>query len=121
MTTNEFYRGFETVLEMPSGTIGGTESPADLADWDSMAKTSFIVIADGEFGAFVQLERLAARKTVHEHQEGLDKLDRRLLNRPAQPRSENCRSQDQPGVAVNGSAVGRKPAPLSMKIKPVCN
>ena len=64
MTTAEFYRELEEVLEMPANSIKGTEKLADLAAWDSMAAISFIAMADAKLKASVSADKLAACASV---------------------------------------------------------
>jgi acyl carrier protein len=64
MSTQEFLRELEDVLEMPTGSIRGTEKLADLTAWDSMAAISFIAMADAKLGASVSADRLAACQSV---------------------------------------------------------
>lgn len=64
MTTAEFYRDLEEVLEMAPGSIKGTEKLADLSAWDSMAAISFIAMADAKLKAAVSADKLAACTSV---------------------------------------------------------
>jgi acyl carrier protein len=64
MTYQEFLRELEDVLEMPSGSIKGTEKLADLAAWESMAAISFIAMADSKLGASVSADKLATCQSV---------------------------------------------------------
>lgn len=64
MTKQEFYTAFEETLEIPSGSIKGTENLADLGAWDSLAAISFIAMADSVFGMPVTASKLRDCKTV---------------------------------------------------------
>ena len=64
MTTAEFYRELEEVLEMPANSITGAEKLADLTAWDSMAAISFIAMADSKLKASVSADKLAACTSV---------------------------------------------------------
>jgi acyl carrier protein len=64
MTKQEFYRSFESILEMPSGSISGSELLDGMSAWDSLAALSFIAFADSELKVRVPIERLTECKTV---------------------------------------------------------
>lgn len=64
MTKQEFLHKLEEVLEMPSGSINGSEKLADLSAWDSLAVISFIAMADANIGASVSATELKACQSV---------------------------------------------------------
>jgi len=64
MTKQEFYTELEIMLELPGGTVIGTEALEELPGWDSMAMLSFIVLADSKLGVIVTASTLSAAKTV---------------------------------------------------------
>ena len=62
----------EEVMDLEEGTITAETLLADLAEWDSMSKLSFIVMMDDEFGKKVDAEQVRNFKTV---QDMLDCMD----------------------------------------------
>jgi len=64
MTYREFYAALELIFQLKPNTIQGTEALDDLGEWDSLAKISFIAMADAELGAAVSAKALLACKTV---------------------------------------------------------
>jgi len=66
MITKTFYEKLEFILELEPNTINGTESLDGLEGWDSLAKLSFIAMADAELDTIVSAKALLACKTVAE-------------------------------------------------------
>jgi len=66
MTTKTFYEKLEFILELEPNTINGTESLDGLEGWDSLAKLSFIAMADTELDIILSAKALLACKTVAE-------------------------------------------------------
>jgi acyl carrier protein len=64
MTKQEFYTELEALLQLPAGTVSGTEALEDLPGWDSMAMLSFIVLADSQLETIVSAANLSAAKSV---------------------------------------------------------
>ena len=64
MKNEEFYRSLEKILELPSGSICGSELLDGINSWDSLAVLSFIAFADSELKVRVSIERLTECKTV---------------------------------------------------------
>lgn len=64
MTKQEFYTAYEEVLEIPAGSINGSDKLADLAAWDSLAVISFIAMADSTIGMPVTASALRECQTV---------------------------------------------------------
>lgn len=64
LTKAEFYMELETLLEMERGSIKGTESLADLPNWDSMAILAFIALADMKLHEVASPASLTACRTV---------------------------------------------------------
>lgn len=63
ITSDTLCSELETMLEIDSGTIKGTESLEDLY-WDSMTVVMFIAMADQKFNIAVSPSALAKAKTV---------------------------------------------------------
>ena len=49
MTGSEFLQQLDVLLELPEGTLKGSESLTDLVRWDSMSKLAFIALAETRF------------------------------------------------------------------------
>lgn len=54
---DEFYRDLETLLELDSGTLSGSEELTD-PPWDSMSIVAFIAMADEKYGVIVSPREL---------------------------------------------------------------
>lgn len=66
MTTQEFYRELETVLEVPKASITGSEALEDIPEWDSISAISFIAMADTKFQKQISPEALSKCLTVQD-------------------------------------------------------
>ncbi len=66
MTTQEFYRSLEEVLEADDGTITGIESLADLDGWDSLAILGFLAMADSKLGLTIPAQAIAGCASVQD-------------------------------------------------------
>lgn len=64
MTKKEFYEQLENILEMPAGSITGSEQLEELASWDSLAMVSFVAMADERLGATPGAERVQKSTSV---------------------------------------------------------
>jgi acyl carrier protein len=64
MTKQQFLHELEQIIEVDPGSIQGDETLKDLAGWDSMARVSFIAMADERLEALVSPAQLAACKSV---------------------------------------------------------
>ena len=64
MSKADFLHALEEVMEMDSGSLTGTETLADLAQWDSLAILSFMAKVDEVFGVQLSAEPIAKSKTV---------------------------------------------------------
>jgi acyl carrier protein len=65
----EIYTELESILNLDSGSIAGSENLIDV-NWDSMASVMFIALADEKFGTPIDINELKDVTTV----EGLMKL-----------------------------------------------
>lgn len=65
MTRAEFYTTLDDILELPSGTIKGTEMLSEFT-WDSLAIVSYIATCNGLFGVVLSGERVKATKSVED-------------------------------------------------------
>jgi acyl carrier protein len=64
MHNQEAYAIFEEVLEVPGGTLNGSEKLDSLEGWDSMAVLGLIALADERFGVALSSKRLLSCVTV---------------------------------------------------------
>jgi acyl carrier protein len=64
MTKQQFLHELERIIEVDPGSIQGNETLKDLAGWDSMARVSFIAMADERMETLVSPAQLAACKSV---------------------------------------------------------
>jgi acyl carrier protein len=64
MSTVEFLAKVDEILELPGGTLKGSEKLEDQDNWDSVAMVSFIALADEHNGARLNVKQLAACETV---------------------------------------------------------
>jgi acyl carrier protein len=46
MTRQEFLAALDNLLELPAGTLTGSESLEDLENWNSLAMVEYIALAD---------------------------------------------------------------------------
>ena len=63
MEKQEFLTSMDELVELPAGTLNGTEEIADLEGWNSMAMIGFIALAAGN-GANVAPRQIAGSRTV---------------------------------------------------------
>ena len=66
MTRKEFLASMDTMLELPEGTLTGSERLEDLEEWNSMAMISFMALADEHNQVKLSPRQLAACSTVSE-------------------------------------------------------
>lgn len=66
MTRPEFLTLLDDILELPAGTLRGTEELASLENWDSLAIVSVIAQVHVETGH--TLEAKAVKAATHVHQ-----------------------------------------------------
>jgi acyl carrier protein len=59
-----FLEKLSEILELPPGSLTGSENLADLEAWDSLAVMSFIAMVDENCGMAVAPKQIAACKTV---------------------------------------------------------
>jgi hypothetical protein len=64
MTRAEFLRSFDTILELPEGTLNGSEKLEDLENWNSMAMIDFIALADTNNNVKLSARQIASAETV---------------------------------------------------------
>lgn len=63
MDSKEFLLAFDEIVELPPGTLKGSEKLEDLEGWNSMAMLGFIALADGN-GKKVAPRQIATAETV---------------------------------------------------------
>jgi len=66
MTRTEFLKSMDTMLELPEGTLTGSEKLKDLEQWTSMAVVSFIALADENNRVTLSPRQLSNCSTVGE-------------------------------------------------------
>ena len=66
MSRTEFLKALDELLQLPSGTLTGTEKLEDLENWDSVAMIEFIALADTNNQAKLAARELARCQTVSE-------------------------------------------------------
>jgi acyl carrier protein len=66
MTTEQFYRNLEEILEVDSGSITGAEQLNGLNGWDSLAILGFIAFADSKLGIAIPVKDLVECTTVQD-------------------------------------------------------
>jgi acyl carrier protein len=67
VTRAEFYATIDDILDLPPGTITGTETLKELpATWDSLAIVSYIAACNGLFGIVLSGEKVKATKSIAE-------------------------------------------------------
>jgi hypothetical protein len=66
MDRAEFLKSIDEILELPAGTLQGTETLDDYPLWDSTAIISFMALADTNNGTRLAPRELAACTTVSE-------------------------------------------------------
>ena len=59
-----FYRKMDQLLNIPTGSVQGSQALSSLKNWDSLTILEFIVLADTEFQRDLQPSQIAACKTV---------------------------------------------------------
>jgi acyl carrier protein len=64
MSRDEFLRSIDEILELPPGTLKGTEALDELPLWDSTAMISFMTLADSNNGTRLAPRELGACITV---------------------------------------------------------
>jgi acyl carrier protein len=66
VTRTELYATIDDILELPIGTITGTEQLSTLPTWDSLAVVSYIATCNGLFGVVLSGDRVKATKSVED-------------------------------------------------------
>ncbi len=64
MTRTEFLKSFDTILELPEGTLTGSETLESLENWNSLAMIDFIALADTNNGVKLATMQIAKSETV---------------------------------------------------------
>jgi acyl carrier protein len=64
MKTSDFLKLLDDALDLPQGTLTGTEQLSDIPEWDSLAVISFIALVDEQFNVILEGEKLAEAKSV---------------------------------------------------------
>ena len=64
MRTTDFLKLLDSALDLPEGTLTGTEQLSDIPEWDSLAVISFIALVDEQFNVILEGEKLAEAKSV---------------------------------------------------------
>jgi hypothetical protein len=66
MTRTEFLKSFDTILELPEGTLTGSETLEALENWNSLAMIDFIALADTNNGVKLPAMQIAKSGTVED-------------------------------------------------------
>jgi len=66
MTRKDFLTSMDTMLELPEGTLTGSEQLDDLEGWNSMAMISFMALADENNGVKLSPRQLGGCTTIAE-------------------------------------------------------
>jgi acyl carrier protein len=64
VTRSEFYANLDDILDLPAGTITGSEELKALPTWDSLAVVSYIATVNGLFGLVLKGEQVKATKSI---------------------------------------------------------
>ena len=64
MTTEEFYKELDSMLQLAPGTITGHESLKDFPGWDSLALLLFIDMVELKLALIVEAANLVKCETV---------------------------------------------------------
>lgn len=64
MNRAEFLESFDELLDLPAGTLTGTEQLEGLENWNSLAVISLIALAHERCGVVLQNKQLLLCKTV---------------------------------------------------------
>jgi acyl carrier protein len=64
MRASDFLKLLDNTLDLPEGTLTGTEQLSDIPEWDSLAVISFIALVDEQFNEILEGEKLAEAKSV---------------------------------------------------------
>ncbi len=66
MQRDEFLKELDEVVELPSGTLQGSEKLEDLENWNSMAMLGYIALADTASGAKLSPRQIRECDTVED-------------------------------------------------------
>jgi len=64
VTTSDFLRSLEELLDREPGRLKPEDKLDSIAEWDSLAVVSFIGLADKMFGVSVSATKIAEARTV---------------------------------------------------------
>jgi acyl carrier protein len=64
MTREQFLNSMDEVVELPPGTLKGTENLCELEQWDSLAMIRFIALADSNNRVSLSPRQLLSCMTV---------------------------------------------------------
>jgi acyl carrier protein len=64
MTREQFLQSMDKLVELPRGTLKGSESLNELENWNSLAIITFIALADSNNGHHVSPRQIMACATV---------------------------------------------------------
>lgn len=65
MTREEVLKAFDELVELPPGTLKGTEKLEDIEGWNSMAMIGVVALAD-ENGITLSARQIAASSSVND-------------------------------------------------------
>lgn len=64
MTRTEFLKELDAILELPEGSLKGTETLESLENWNSLAMVDFIALADNNNGVKLSARQIGQSETV---------------------------------------------------------
>lgn len=64
MTSNQFLLELDEILNLPPGTLRGSERLEDLENWDSTSLITFIALAEANRGVSVSPAQIVTCSTV---------------------------------------------------------
>jgi hypothetical protein len=61
-----FFRAFEELLQLPSGSLQGFEALKDVPGWDSVAVVEFMALADEKYGVALSPRQFRECRSVQD-------------------------------------------------------
>lgn len=66
MSRADFLRNLDSLLNVPAGTLKGSEPLATVSGWDSLAIVGFLALMDKEFGVNISAKQLGQCRVVND-------------------------------------------------------
>jgi acyl carrier protein len=64
MNQQTVLKQLDEVMELPAGTLDGSEALADLENWDSLAMMNFIALASDQYGLTLSPRQISGCASV---------------------------------------------------------